>query len=192
VCSTQRWLRCLLDCRVNGGGPRIGIGLDLAGFGHCSAREPAIHPKFAEEDRMKVRDVMSKSVKVVSPNDTIQKAAAIMSDNNIGILPVCENERLVGMVTDRDIAVRAVARGNVPSVCKVREVMSTGVKYVFEDEWSQAVARSMARLKIRRLPVVNREERLVGIVSLGDLAMKQYGTAAAVLREVSLPTPMAA
>jgi CBS domain-containing protein len=141
---------------------------------------------------MQVRDVMTKNVKTVSPNDAIQKAAAIMSDNNIGVLPVCENDRLLGIVTDRDIAVRAVARGKAPSGCQVREVMSTGVKYVLEDEQSQAVARSMARLKIRRLPVLNREERLVGIVSLGDLAMKQYGTAAAVLREVSLPARMAA
>ena len=138
---------------------------------------------------MKVRDVMTKNAKMVSPNDSIQKAAAIMSDNNIGILPVCENERLLGVLTDRDMTVRAVARGAIASVCKVRDVMSTGVKFVFEDEQSQAVARSMAKLKIRRLPVVSREERLVGIVSLGDLAMKQYGTAAAVLREVSLPTP---
>jgi CBS domain-containing protein len=138
---------------------------------------------------MKVRDVMSKNVKMVLPNDTIQKAAAIMADNNIGMLPVCENDRLLGVLTDRDITVRAVARGAIASVCKVREVMSTGVKYVFEDEQSQAVARSMAKLKIRRLPVVSHEERLMGIVSLGDLAMKQYGTAAAVLREVSLPVP---
>lgn len=137
---------------------------------------------------MQVRDVMTKNVKMVSPNDTIQKAATIMSDNNIGVLPVCENGRLLGMLTDRDIAVRAVALGKIPSVCKVREAMTTGVKYVLEDEMSQAVARSMARLKVRRLPVVNRQEQLVGIVSLGDLAMKQYGTAAAVLREVSLPT----
>jgi len=136
---------------------------------------------------MQVRDVMTKNVKMVSPSDTIQKAATIMSDNNIGVLPVCENGRLLGILTDRDITVRAVAGGAVPSVCKVRDAMTTGAKYVFEDEMSQAVARSMARLKIRRLPVVNREERVVGIVSLGDLAMKQYGTAAAVLREVSLP-----
>jgi CBS domain-containing protein len=141
---------------------------------------------------MQVREVMSKNVKMVSPADTIQKAAAIMSDNNIGVLPVCEDDRLLGVLTDRDITVRAVARGKAPSACKVREVMSTGVKYVLEDEPSQAVARSMARLKIRRLPVVNHDDRLVGIVSLGDLAMKQYGTAAAVLREVSLPTRRAA
>ncbi len=141
---------------------------------------------------MQVRDVMTKNVKMVSPNDTIQKAAAIMFDNNVGVLPVCENERLLGMVTDRDITIRAVARGAIPSVSKVREVMSTGVKYVLEDEPSQAVARSMARLRIRRLPVVNHEDRLVGIVSLGDLAMKQYGIAAAVLREVSLPARKAA
>jgi CBS domain-containing protein len=141
---------------------------------------------------MLIRDVMTKNVKMVMPNDTIQRAAAMMSDANIGALPVCEGGRLLGIVTDRDIAIRAVARGKMPSGCQVREVMSTGVKYVFEDEQSQAVARSMARLKIRRLPVVNREERLVGIVSLGDLAMKQYGTAAAVLREVSLPSRIAA
>lgn len=141
---------------------------------------------------MQIRDVMTKNVKMVAPNETIQKAAAIMSDSNIGFLPVCENDQLLGMVTDRDITIRAVARGKTPSGCQVHEVMSTGVKYVFEDEQSQAVERSMTRLKIRRLPVVNREERLVGIVSLVDLAMKQYGTEAAVLREVSLPSRIAA
>jgi len=134
---------------------------------------------------MQVHEVMSRNVLVASPDDTIEKAATLMAQVNCGALPVGENERLVGMITDRDIALRAAAKGNPPDRCTVREVMSPGVKYVFEDETTQAAADSMSGLQIRRLPVLNRQKRLVGIVSLGDLALKSNGPAA---KWTSFPT----
>jgi len=122
---------------------------------------------------MQIREIMTKDVKVVSPKDTIKKAANLMEEKDCGSLPVGENDRLVGLITDRDIALRAVAKGKAPDTCTVREVMSSGVKYVFDDETTDAVADSMSKLQVRRLPVLNHEKRLVGIVSLGDLARKQ-------------------
>ena len=121
----------------------------------------------------KVCEVMSKDVLVTSPDDTIEKAATLMGQVNCGAFPVGENDRLVGMITDRDITLRAVAKGNPPDHCTVREVMSPDIKYVFEDEATEAAAKSMSKLQIRCLPVLNRQKRLAGIVSLGDLALKQ-------------------
>src|SRR5436190_7162296 len=120
---------------------------------------------------MRIRDIMSKDVKVVSPKDTIKKAANLMEEADCGALPVGENDRLVGVVTDRDITLRAVAKGKAPNKCMVQDVMSPGIKYVFDDETPEAVAESMSKLQVRRLPVLNHEKRLVGIVSLGDLAL---------------------
>ena len=136
---------------------------------------------------MQVREVMSRKVLVASPDDTVEKAATLMAQVNCGALPVGENDRLVGMITDRDIALRAVAKGNPPDHCTVREAMSPGVKYVFEDEATEAVAESMSKLQVRRLPVLNRQKRLVGIVSLGDLALKQKEPAANALQGISKP-----
>jgi CBS domain-containing protein len=94
-----------------------------------------------------------------------------MADIDAGAVPVGENDRLVGMITDRDIAVRAVAQGKGPDA-KVREVMSEEVQYCFEDEDLDEVARNMGEIQVHRLPVVNRDKRLVGIVSLGDIARR--------------------
>ncbi len=141
---------------------------------------------------MQVREVMSRKVLVASPDDTVEKAATLMAQVNCGALPVGENDRLVGMITDRDIALRAVAKGNPPDHCTVREAMSPGVKYVFEDETTQAAADSMSGLQVRRLPVLNRQKRMVGIVSLGDLALKSNGPAASALKEISKPNGGAA
>ena len=96
-----------------------------------------------------------------------------------------ENDRLVGMLSDRDITIRAVARGLAPDRAKVREVMTTDVKYVYDDESVDDVSRNMSSLQVRRLPVLNREKRLVGIVSLGDLALKEPEPAGAALRSIS-------
>jgi len=136
---------------------------------------------------MKVREVMSKDVLVASPDDTIQKAAALMAKIDCGSLPVGENDRLVGMVTDRDITLRGVAKGEPPDQCKVRKVMSSGIKYVFDDQTVNAAAKSMSDLQIHRLPVLNREKRLVGIVSLGDLAWRSSDSAAKALHGISKP-----
>ena len=134
---------------------------------------------------MDVREVMTPDVVIASPDDTLQHAAEMMIDIDAGVLPVGEKDRLVGMLTDRDVTVRAVATGKVPNECKVREVMSPEIKYIYEDESLEDAARNMSQLQIRRLPVLNREKRLVGIVSLGDLALKKKGTAGDALKGVS-------
>ena len=121
---------------------------------------------------MLVSEAMTRDVRVASPDHTLEAAARIMAEIDAGVLPVAENDRLVGMITDRDIAVRAVARGKGPDT-RVREIMTPDVKYCFEDEPISHVAVNMGDLRIRRLPVLNREKRLVGILSIGDLAQVQ-------------------
>lgn len=137
---------------------------------------------------MQVSKVMTREVKLASPEDTLQHAAQMMDDIDCGILPVAEDDRLVGMLTDRDITVRAVAQGKAPDQCHVRDVMSHDIKYIYEDESLEDAARNMSQLKVRRLPVLNRDKRLVGIVSLGDLAVKDTKSAAGALKNVSQHT----
>lgn len=131
---------------------------------------------------MRVSECMSRDVKVIAPDKTIREAARIMAQNDVGALPVGENDRIVGMVTDRDIVVRAISDGRGPDT-PVREVMSEGVCYCFEDEDLQHVVSNMGEQQIRRLPVMSRNKRLVGMVSLGDLATgkvhRQVGVALA-------------
>ena len=134
---------------------------------------------------MYVREVMTPDVVVASPEDTLQRAAEMMIDIDAGVLPVGENDRLVGILTDRDITVRAVAAGKEPTECKVREVMSPEIRYIYEDDSVEDAARNMTELQVRRLPVLNRDKRLVGIVSLGDLALKKKDDAADALSGVS-------
>jgi CBS domain-containing protein len=105
---------------------------------------------------MRVHEIMSKDVKTVSPDDTLHKVAKLMADMDTGALPVEENDRLVGVLTDRDITVRAVARGEAPDQSKVRDVMSAEIMYIFEDESVDEAARTMSELQVRRLPVLNR------------------------------------
>jgi CBS domain-containing protein len=119
---------------------------------------------------MKISDVMTRDVEIAYPGDTLQTAARMMADIGSGVLPVGENDRLVGMLTDRDITVRAVAEGRAPDDCTVRDVMTTQIRYCFEDEDIGQAARLMAENGVRRLPVLNRGKRLVGIISLGDIA----------------------
>ena len=121
---------------------------------------------------MKISKCMTREVKLANPDQTIQEAARMMCDIDAGVLPIGENDRLVGMITDRDIAVRAVAEGKSPDT-KIREVMSEEVLYCFDDQELEDVTRNMADIKVRRLPVLNRNKHLVGIVSLGDLSKKQ-------------------
>ena len=118
---------------------------------------------------MKVNEVMTRKVCVASPRMSIGKAAQMMAECDSGVLPVGEDDRLVGMITDRDIAIRAVARGKSHDT-PVREVMSHEVLYCFDDESLDDVGRNMAEQQIRRLPVVNRDKRLVGIISLADVS----------------------
>lgn len=123
---------------------------------------------------MKAADVMSRRVRLISPDDTLQHAAAAMAEIDAGALPVAEGDRLVGMLTDRDIVVRGVARGKDPQA-KVGEAMSAEVLYCFEDEDVEQVCRNLGDLQIRRLPVMDRNKRLVGILSFGDLATEGNG-----------------
>ncbi|MGH6784037.1 MAG: CBS domain-containing protein [Sphingomicrobium sp.] len=121
---------------------------------------------------MKASETMTTDVRIASPSQTIQEAARMMAEIDAGILPVGDNDRLVGMITDRDIAVRAVAKGLSPST-PVSDVMSREVKYCFEDDDIEQVAHNMGDIQVRRLPVLNREKRLVGIVSLADIAIAE-------------------
>ena len=121
---------------------------------------------------MRVSEAMTRDVRVARPNQTIQDAAKMMSDVDAGVLPVGENDQLVGMITDRDIAVRGVAQDKGPDT-PVREVMTADVKYCFEDDDTADVARNMADIQVRRLPVLTRDKRLVGIISLGDMAVTE-------------------
>ncbi|CCF00501.1 CBS domain-containing protein [Sinorhizobium fredii] len=135
---------------------------------------------------MHVSEIMTRDVHLVTPNDSIRDVARQMAENDIGFLPVEDHDRLVGMVTDRDIVVRGVADGLDPQA-KVRDVMTTDVKYCFEDEEVDDVARNMGDIQVRRLPVVNRDKRLVGIVSLADAAREQPAAAGTGLKGVTMP-----
>lgn len=137
---------------------------------------------------MKVKDVMTANVDVIDPAAKIAEASRRMRDEDIGALPVGEKDKLVGMVTDRDIVVRAVAEGKDPEKTTVREAMSDQVLYCFEDQSTEEVAANMGENQVRRLPVVNRDKRLVGIVSLGDLSSRgATGEAGSALGEISEP-----
>lgn len=135
---------------------------------------------------MRVSEAMSRDVRLANPGQSIRDVAKIMADIDAGSVPVSENDRLVGMITDRDIAIRAVAAGKGPDT-PVREVMSREVKYCFDDEDLDHVAQNMGDIRVRRLPVVNREKRLVGIVSLGDVATKESEVAGKAVQEISQP-----
>ncbi len=137
----------------------------------------------------KLKDLMSRDVKVVSPDMSIQDAAKQMREGDFGMLPVGENDRMIGTITDRDIAMRAVAEGKDSST-KVRDVMSEGIAWVFEDETVEDAAKMMSQRQVRRLPVVDRNKRLVGIVALGDFAVEssEIRPAAEALAEISKPS----
>ncbi|HJZ53305.1 MAG TPA: CBS domain-containing protein [Gemmataceae bacterium] len=125
---------------------------------------------------MQVKEAMTRGAECIRPDTTLQEAARKMRDLGVGPLPVCgENDRLVGMLTDRDIAVRAVAEGKDPTRTPVKDVMTQGVSYCYEDEDLSEAARQMGEKQIRRLAVLNRDKRLVGIVSLGDMAIRTGG-----------------
>jgi CBS domain-containing protein len=136
---------------------------------------------------MHVSEIMSSDVKIVSPQQSIRDAAKMMAQIDAGILPVGENDRLVGMITDRDIAVRAVAAGKSPNT-PIADVMSHEVKYCFESDDVDEVAANMADIKVRRLPVLDQQKRLVGIVSLGDIATcEEAESASEALSDISRP-----
>jgi CBS domain-containing protein len=121
---------------------------------------------------MQVKDVMTSGVECISPTATLREAAQRMKELDVGPLPICgEDDRLAGMITDRDITIRAVAAGLDPSTAEVRDIMTPNVIYCFEDQDISDAAHMMEQNQIRRLLVLNRDKRLVGILSLGDLAV---------------------
>ena len=119
-----------------------------------------------------ISEIMTRDIRCVAPNDSLQRAAKAMDELNVGALPVWDGQNLIGMVTDRDITIRGVAAGKQADSAPVSEVMSTDVQCCFEDEQIDDVMEKMRDSQIRRIPVMDRQNRLVGMISLGDLATK--------------------
>jgi CBS domain-containing protein len=138
---------------------------------------------------MPIRDVMQPGVEVIHPGDCLKDAATKMAERDIGFLPVCEGDSIVGALTDRDITLRATARGLDPNSTLVREVMTEQVTYCFEDEDIDRAGQLMKEARLRRVIVVDRDKRLVGVVSLGDLASRQQSQSSEVLESVSQAPP---
>lgn len=138
---------------------------------------------------MQVQEIMTGDVTCVGPGATLREAAQKMRDLDVGSLPVCDNNRLTGIITDRDIAIRAVADGCDANATAVRDVMSEGVQYCFEDDDLQDAEQLMRDKQIRRLVVLNRDKQLTGILALGDVALRgddeQVGET---LEEISEPS----
>src|SRR5688500_1717510 len=118
-----------------------------------------MHPPIREEGSMRVSEAMTRTVRDASPEQSLRDAAMLMAELDAGVLPVGENDRLIGMITDRDVAIRAVAQGRGPDV-PIREVMTPEVRYCYEDEDVEDVAQNMADIQVRRLPVMDRTKRL--------------------------------
>ena len=137
----------------------------------------------------KLKELMSRDVKVISPDLTIWDAAKQMRDGDFGMMPVGEDDRLIGTISDRDIVIRAIAEGKDAGT-KVRDAMSEGVVWAYEDDFVEQAARIMSERQVRRLPVVDRDKQLVGIVALGDLAVEssEIQPAAQALSEISRPS----
>lgn len=133
---------------------------------------------------MRVSEVMTRDVRLARPDQSIADAARVMAEMDVGALPVGADDRLLGIITDRDITVRAVATGRGPDTL-VREVMSAEVRYCYEDEDTDEVAENMAEEQIRRLPVLDRTDRLVGILSLADLATEDQRAAGEAVAGIS-------
>jgi CBS domain-containing protein len=138
---------------------------------------------------LKIKDIMTNDLAVISPDATVIEAAQIMQKHNVGVVPVCEGTNMVGLVTDRDIVVRNIAHGKDPNHTSVRDVMTTQVKSISPETSLSQAAGIMATQQIRRLPVIE-EERLVGMVSLGDLATKAKNDVevSTTLGEISIPS----
>ena len=136
---------------------------------------------------MKVSDAMTPEVQLCTPDDTIKDAAQAMAALGVGLLPVTDNDRLVGMISDRDIAVRGIGMGRGPEA-RVGDVMTAEVKYCYEDQDLDEVCANMGDIQVRRMPVLNRSKRLVGIIALGDIALMQGGNGTgATLSRISRP-----
>jgi CBS domain-containing protein len=140
---------------------------------------------------MLINEIMTREVESIGPDDTLQEAAMKMKELGVGPLPVCDNQSLVGMVTDRDITVRAVASGLDPATTRVRDVMSDEIVCCFDDQEVEVAARLMQSKQIRRIMVMDRDKKLVGIITLADLAALGVNPqrAGEILQEVSEAAP---
>lgn len=135
-----------------------------------------------------IREVMTPDVRTISPNDSVRQAAQLMDDLNVGAIPVCFNQKLVGMVTDRDITVRATAAGLAPDTTRIGDVMSTDVRVCYTHNTVDEVLDEMSSIQVRRIPVLDEHtHQLVGIVSLGDMATKHSAGIDHALDEISKP-----
>jgi CBS domain-containing protein len=146
-------------------------GMRLAGSAEASPS-----PTRKEDIMLRVNDIMSQDVVRIAPTDSIRHAAQLMARHDIGALPVCDDDRLIGMVTDRDLAVRAIAAGKPPET-RIREVASGPAEWCFDDDWLNEIQHYMADAQLRRLPVVDHDKRLVGMLSLADIATRTAGPA---------------
>jgi CBS domain-containing protein len=136
-----------------------------------------------------IQDVMTRDVRSISPQETVQRAAQMMDELNVGAIPVCDGQRLVGMITDRDIAVRSTAAGQAPGATCVRDVMSTDVRTCTANQTVDEVLGQMGEVQIRRVPVIDEQShQMVGIVSLGDMATKHSAGIDHALDEISSPS----
>ena len=136
----------------------------------------------------RIADVMTRDVTSVAPQESLRHAAEMMDELNVGALPVCDGERLVGMITDRDITVRATAAGEMPENTRVEEVMTDQVRWCFDNQSVEDVMKQMGDTQIRRMPVVEHDtQKLIGIISLGDLATKHSAEVDRTLEEISTP-----
>jgi CBS-domain-containing membrane protein len=136
-----------------------------------------------------IQDVMTREVQSISPQETIQRAAQMMDELNVGSIPVLDGQKLVGMITDRDITVRATAAGQAPGSTRVGDVMSTDVRTCTADQTVDEVLGQMGDVQIRRVPVIDQDsQQVIGIVSMGDMATKHSAGVDRALEEVSSPS----
>lgn len=136
-----------------------------------------------------VQDIMTRNVQSISPEETVRRAAQLMDEFNVGAIPVCDGDRLVGMITDRDITVRSTAAGQPPEKTRVGDVMSTDVRTCYTTQTVDEVLGQMGDVQIRRVPVIDQQSHaLVGIVSLGDMATKHSAGIDRALEEISEPS----
>ena len=136
-----------------------------------------------------IQDIMTPNVQTISPQESVRRAAQLMDELNVGSIPVCDGERLVGMITDRDITVRSTAAGQAPDQTCVADVMSTDVRTCFSNQQVDEVLGQMGDVQIRRVPVIDEQShQLVGIVSLGDIATRHSAKVDSTLDEISTPS----
>jgi CBS domain-containing protein len=152
---------------------------------------PSAEPDFTQPPERAmplVSEIMSTDLQLVKPRDTLQHAAQLMDRLNVGSLPVCEGRQILGIITDRDITVRGTAAGLTPSGSFVSDVMSKHLQWCTEDQDVEQVMKTMSDAQVRRLPVINADRQLVGIVSLGDIATKAPNHVDDAVRDISTPS----